>query len=45
MTRSESRRPATAIALAVVLLAVPLAGCGGPRAGYAGISSTVGPRA
>ena len=45
MTRSGSRRPATAVALAVVLLAVPLAGCGGPRAGYAGISSTVGPRA
>jgi hypothetical protein len=41
MTRSGSGRPATAVALALLLLAVPLAGCGGPRARYAGISSTV----
>jgi Sortase domain len=42
MTRSGPGRPATAVALALLLLAVPLAGCGGPRARYAGISSTVG---
>jgi hypothetical protein len=42
MTRSGSRRPATAVALAPLLLAMLLAGCGGgPRSGYAGISSTV----
>jgi hypothetical protein len=42
MTRSRSRRPATAVALALLLLAMLLAGCGGgPRSGYAGISSTV----
>jgi sortase (surface protein transpeptidase) len=45
MTRSGPRRPAAAVALAVALLAVTLAGCRGPRAGYAGISSTVGPQA
>jgi hypothetical protein len=44
MTRSGSRRPATAVALALLLLAATLAGCGGPRAGYAGTSSTVGPQ-
>src|SRR4029453_1326025 len=42
MTRSRSRRPATAVALALLLPAMLLAGCGGgPRSGYAGISSTV----
>ena len=42
MTRSRSRRPATAVALALLLLAMLPAGCGGgPRSGYAGISSTV----
>jgi sortase (surface protein transpeptidase) len=45
MTRSGLRLPAAAVALATVLLALALAGCGGPRAGYAGISSTVGPQA
>jgi sortase (surface protein transpeptidase) len=44
MTRSGPRRPGAAVALATVLLALALAGCGGPRAGYAGISSTVGPQ-
>jgi Sortase domain len=44
MTRSGSRR-ATAVAVALLLLAVALAGCRGPRARYAGVSSTVGPRA
>jgi Sortase domain len=40
MTRRRSRRAATAVALALLGLVV-LAGCGGPRARYAGISSTV----
>ena len=32
----------TAVAVAVALLT--LAGCGGPRAEYAGVSSTIGPQ-
>jgi sortase (surface protein transpeptidase) len=46
MTRSGARRSATAAAVAVALLVLPavLAGCGGPRAEYAGVSSTVGPQ-
>lgn len=42
MTTSRARRTATATAVAVALLA--LAGCGGPRAEYAGVSSTIGPQ-
>ena len=42
MRASRIRRPATAVALALLVAAVALAGCGGgPRARYAGISSTV----
>ena len=41
MTTSRARRTATATAVAVALLA--LAGCGGPRGEYAGVSSTTGP--
>jgi hypothetical protein len=41
MTRRRSRPAATAVALALLGLAVLVAGCGGPRAGYAGISGTV----
>jgi sortase (surface protein transpeptidase) len=46
MTRSRSRPAATAVAVAVALLVLPalLAGCGGRRAEYAGVSSTIGPR-
>jgi Sortase domain len=43
MTRSRARSTATAVAVAL-LAALVLAGCGGPRARYAGVSSTVGPR-
>jgi sortase (surface protein transpeptidase) len=42
MTTSRARLAATAVAVAVALLA--LAGCGGPRAEYAGVASTVGPQ-
>jgi Sortase domain len=44
MTRTRSRR-AAAVAVAVTVLAVAVlaAGCGGPRARYAGMSRTVGP--
>ena len=42
MTTSRARRTATAVAVAVALLA--LAGCGGRRAEYAGVSSTIGPQ-
>jgi sortase (surface protein transpeptidase) len=47
MTRSGARRTASAVAVAVALLVLPvvLAGCGGPRAEYAGVSSTIGPQA
>jgi sortase (surface protein transpeptidase) len=46
MTRSRARLGATAVAVAVALLvpAALLAGCGGPRAEYAGVSSTIGPQ-
>ena len=47
MTRSRARLGATATAVAVALLvpAALLAGCGGPRrAEYAGVSSTIGPQ-
>ncbi len=42
MTTSRARRTATAVAVAVALLVV--AGCGGPRGEYAGVSSTIGPQ-
>jgi Sortase domain len=38
MTPSRARLAATAVAVALL---VPLAGCGGPRADYAGVTSTV----
>jgi hypothetical protein len=41
MTGSRPRRAATAVALAVATLLVLLAGCDGPRGGYAGVASTV----
>jgi sortase (surface protein transpeptidase) len=46
MTRSRARPAATAPAVVVALLALGalLAGCGGPRAEYAGVSSTIGPQ-
>src|SRR5918993_952716 len=46
MTRGGARRAATAIAVAVALLvpAALLAGRGGPRAEYAGVSGTIGPQ-
>ena len=46
MTSSGARRTASAVAAAVALLVLPavLAGCGGPRAEYAGVSSTIGPQ-
>jgi sortase (surface protein transpeptidase) len=34
-----------AVAVALLVLPVVLAGCGGPRAEYAGVSSTIGPQA
>jgi Sortase domain len=40
MTPGGTRRAATATAAALAAL-LTLAGCGGPRAGYAGVSSTV----
>jgi sortase (surface protein transpeptidase) len=43
MTRGRSRRAVTAGA-AVLLMLLLLAGCGGPRARYAGVSSTVPPQ-
>jgi hypothetical protein len=46
MTRSRARLAATATAVAVALLvpAALLAGRGGPRGEYAGVSSTIGPQ-
>ncbi len=46
MTRGRARQAVTAAAVAVALLLVMavLAGCGRPRAEYAGVSSTVGPQ-
>ena len=46
MTRSGARRTATTTAVAVALLVLPalLAGCGGPRAEYAGVASTIDPQ-
>ena len=46
MTSSGARRTASAVAAAVALLVLPavLAGCAGPRAEYAGVSSTIGPQ-
>jgi sortase (surface protein transpeptidase) len=46
MSRRRSRPAATAPALAVALLVALalLAGCGRPRAEYAGVSSTIGPQ-
>jgi hypothetical protein len=41
MTRRRARPRATVVAVAVAALLVPLAGCGGPRARYAGVTSTV----
>jgi hypothetical protein len=41
MTRGRSRAAATTIAAALLALLVLAAGCGGPRARYAGVSSTV----
>jgi Sortase domain len=41
MTPSRARLAATAVAVALL---VPLAGCGEPRAGYAGVTSTVSTR-
>jgi Sortase domain len=43
MTRSSARPTATAVAVAL-LAALALAGCGAPRARYAGVTSTVGPQ-
>ncbi|HEV3497379.1 MAG TPA: hypothetical protein VHA34_13620, partial [Actinomycetes bacterium] len=46
MTRRRSRPATTAPTVAVALLValVLLAGCGRPRAEYAGVSSTIGPQ-
>jgi sortase (surface protein transpeptidase) len=46
MTSGGARRTATAVAAALALLVLPavIAGCGGPRAEYAGVSSTIGPQ-
>jgi sortase (surface protein transpeptidase) len=46
MTGGGARRTASAVAAALALLVLPavLAGCGGPRAEYAGVSSTIGPQ-
>jgi hypothetical protein len=41
MTRGRARPAATAGAVALLVLSVLLAGCAEPRAGYAGVSSTV----
>ena len=44
MTRGGSRPAATAVAAALLALLVLAAGCTGPRAGYAGVSSTLADR-
>jgi sortase (surface protein transpeptidase) len=46
MTSGGARRTATAVVAALALLVLPavIAGCGGPRAEYAGVSSTIGPQ-
>jgi hypothetical protein len=41
MTRGRSRPAATAVAAALLVLLVVAAGCAGPRARYAGVSSTM----
>jgi hypothetical protein len=44
MTRGRSRPAATAVAAALLALLVLAAGCAGPRARYAGVSSTLADR-
>ena len=44
MSRRRTRPAATAVAVAVAVLVALLAGCGGPRGEYAGVSSTLGPQ-
>ena len=44
MTRGRSRPAATAVAAALLVLLVLAAGCAGPRARYAGVSSTLADR-
>ena len=44
MTRGRSRPAATAVAVALLGAGLVLAGCGGPRARYAGVTSTVSTR-